>query len=88
MRVDSPFLATLPPPPARLTSIWSTADAMVLPVTHASCGPGDVVFEDLGHLSLLLSSRVCAAVARALTAPEVTPDVTLTVSPPADAAAT
>ncbi|MBI5497558.1 MAG: alpha/beta fold hydrolase [Deltaproteobacteria bacterium] len=70
MRPGSAFLAALPAPPPTLTSVWSTSDAVVLPPENAACGAGDVVFDDLGHLSLLLSPRVWRTVGERLTAPD------------------
>ncbi len=47
-----------------LTSIWSRADAIVVPPESASvAGVGtDVVLDDLGHLGMLLSRRVVDAI--------------------------
>jgi pimeloyl-ACP methyl ester carboxylesterase len=63
---DSPLLGELGPVPAgaAYTSIWSRADAVVQPAESASIAPAgtDEVFDDLGHLSLVLSPRVVAAV--------------------------
>jgi pimeloyl-ACP methyl ester carboxylesterase len=58
-------------PGADYTSIWSRADAVVQPTESASIAPGgiDEVFEDLGHLSLVLSPRVVAAIDARLRAP-------------------
>ena len=52
------------------TSIWSRADAIIEPPESASIAPAgeDRVFDDLGHLSLLLSSRVIDTVAERLKA--------------------
>jgi triacylglycerol esterase/lipase EstA (alpha/beta hydrolase family) len=49
---------------AAYTSIWSRADAIVQPPESASIEPGgrDEVFDDLGHLSLVLSPRVVAVI--------------------------
>jgi triacylglycerol esterase/lipase EstA (alpha/beta hydrolase family) len=57
---------------APYTSIWSRADAVVQPAESASIAPGgtDEVFDDLGHLSLVLSPRVVAAIDARLRAPE------------------
>jgi triacylglycerol esterase/lipase EstA (alpha/beta hydrolase family) len=71
-RVDSTFYADLGPLVAReglaYTSVWSRSDAIVEPPESASVAPvgEDVVFDNLGHLSLLLSPRVLAAVAQRL----------------------
>lgn len=57
-----------PHPGVAYTSIWSRADAIVVPPEAASMeGFGeDRVFDDLGHLSLLVSPRVLDAVAERL----------------------
>ena len=54
--------------PVRVTSIWSRADNVIVPPENASLGDGDVVFEDLGHMALLLSPRVADVVAARLAA--------------------
>ena len=58
----SPLLADLGPvrPGAAYTSIWSRADAVIQPPESSSIAPAgsDEVFDDLGHLSLVLSPRV------------------------------
>jgi triacylglycerol esterase/lipase EstA (alpha/beta hydrolase family) len=68
----SPFLDDLgtPSPGVAYTSIWSRADAMVQPPESASIAPAgeDRVFDNLGHLSLLMSTRVLDAVAERLKA--------------------
>jgi triacylglycerol lipase len=69
MRRDSPLFQKLPPPPTCFTSVWSTTDGIVLPPESSRIGGPQVVFDDLGHLSLLWSPRVHAAVVLALTAP-------------------
>ncbi len=45
---------------AAYTSIWSRADAVIQPPESASISPAgaDEIFDDLGHLSLVLSPRV------------------------------
>jgi triacylglycerol esterase/lipase EstA (alpha/beta hydrolase family) len=51
-------------------SIWSRADAVIVPPESsriAPCGE-DCVFDDLGHLSLLLSPRVASTIADKLVA--------------------
>jgi pimeloyl-ACP methyl ester carboxylesterase len=52
------------------TSVWSRADAIIEPPESSSIAPvgEDRVFDDLGHLSLLLSPRVVDAVAERLKA--------------------
>jgi triacylglycerol esterase/lipase EstA (alpha/beta hydrolase family) len=67
MRRDSAFLKELPLAHAAYTSVWSTTDGIVLPPDSSSCGVPEVVFHDLGHLSLLMSPRVHAVVAGVLT---------------------
>jgi triacylglycerol esterase/lipase EstA (alpha/beta hydrolase family) len=59
-----------PSPGVAYTSIWSRADAIVQPPESASIAPAgeDRVFDDLGHLSLLMSPRVLDAVAERLRA--------------------
>jgi pimeloyl-ACP methyl ester carboxylesterase len=70
----SPLFSELGPPRARdgieYTSVWSRADAIIEPPESSSIAPvgHDCVFDDLGHLSLLLSPRVLAAVADRLAA--------------------
>jgi triacylglycerol esterase/lipase EstA (alpha/beta hydrolase family) len=51
-----------------VTSIWSRADNVIMPPENASFGADDVVFEDLGHMALLLSPRVADVVASLLSA--------------------
>jgi triacylglycerol esterase/lipase EstA (alpha/beta hydrolase family) len=60
----SALLGELGPVRATYTSIWSRADAVVQPPESASIAPAgsDEVFDDLGHLSLVLSPRVVAAI--------------------------
>jgi triacylglycerol esterase/lipase EstA (alpha/beta hydrolase family) len=70
-RADSAFLSELPLPThneVRYTSVWSLADAIIEPPESASIVPAgeDRVFDDLGHLSLLLSPRVLDSVAERL----------------------
>ncbi len=50
------------PPETRITSIWSRSDALVPAVAADLRGVEQVVFDDLGHLSLLASRRVAAEV--------------------------
>ena len=47
-------------PGAAYTSIWSRADAVIQPPESSSIAPAglDEIFDDLGHLSLILSPRV------------------------------
>jgi len=70
MAPGSPFLDDLgtPSPGVAYTSIWSRADAVVVPPESSSIEPAgeDRVFDDLGHLSLLLSPRVLGCVAERL----------------------
>lgn len=74
LRVDSSFLTEMGPPRlndgVRYTSVWSRADAMIEPPESASLHEAgcDRVFDDLGHLSLLLSPRVFDVVADRLQA--------------------
>jgi triacylglycerol esterase/lipase EstA (alpha/beta hydrolase family) len=71
-RVNSRFYSELGPMLARqgirYTSVWSRADAIIEPPESASIAPAgdDLVFDDLGHLSLLLSPRVLDKVAERL----------------------
>ncbi len=53
-------------------SIWSRADAVVVPPESSSIAPcgEDCIFDDLGHLSLLLSPRVAETIADKLVATE------------------
>jgi triacylglycerol esterase/lipase EstA (alpha/beta hydrolase family) len=68
----SPLLDELgtPSPDVKYTSVWSRADAIVIPAESACIAPAgeDRVFDDLGHLSMLLSPRVIDAVATQLVA--------------------
>lgn len=71
-RANSAFYADLGPLSRRdgleYTSVWSRADAVIEPPESSSIAPvgRDVVFDDLGHLSLLLSPRVLDAIAARL----------------------
>jgi triacylglycerol lipase len=49
-------------------SVWSTCDNLVVPAESAKIAPSgeDVVFDDLGHLGLLVSPRVAEVVAQKL----------------------
>ncbi|MSP60945.1 MAG: hypothetical protein EXR72_11490 [Myxococcales bacterium] len=69
MAGDSPFFSALGAPPTTVdyTSIWSRCDNLVIPADSARLGE-DVVFDDLGHLGLLVSPRVADAVADRLRA--------------------
>jgi pimeloyl-ACP methyl ester carboxylesterase len=63
----SPFLERLgsaaTPPGVRVTAIWSRADALVPSARDAHLpGADEIVYDDLGHLSLLVSRRVAAEV--------------------------
>lgn len=66
LRGGSVLLTELGPvrPGSIYTSIWSRADAVVQPPESASIMPAgvDEVFDDLGHLSLVLSPRVVAVI--------------------------
>ncbi|HEX8953758.1 MAG TPA: alpha/beta fold hydrolase [Polyangia bacterium] len=70
----SAFYAELGPLSPRhgiaFTSVWSRADAIIEPPESSSIAPvgEDRVFDDLGHLSLLLSPRVLDTVAERLKA--------------------
>jgi triacylglycerol esterase/lipase EstA (alpha/beta hydrolase family) len=57
-------------PEVEYTTIWSRADAIIVPPESASLAPAafEWVFEDLGHLSLVFSPRVIEAVAGCLAA--------------------
>jgi hypothetical protein len=53
------------PPTANVTAIWSRSDALVSSGRDAhlhGAGVEEIVFEDLGHLSLLASRRVAEIV--------------------------
>ena len=71
---NSAFYAELGPLSPRenisFTSVWSRADAIIEPPESSSIAPvgEDRVFENLGHLSLLLSPRVVEAVVERLKA--------------------
>jgi triacylglycerol esterase/lipase EstA (alpha/beta hydrolase family) len=73
-RAESSLLTDLGPLAARdgiqYTSVWSRADAIIEPPESASIAPvgEDRIFDDLGHLSLLLSPRVLDTVAQRLAA--------------------
>jgi len=66
---NSAFYRQLGPLAARgdiaFTSVWSRADAIIEPPESSSIAPAgeDCIFDDLGHLSLLLSPRVLDTVA-------------------------
>lgn len=70
----SSFYADLGPLVTRegvtFTSVWSRADAIIEPPESSSIAPAgeDCIFENLGHLSLLISPRVLDTVARHLAA--------------------
>jgi pimeloyl-ACP methyl ester carboxylesterase len=70
MRPGSPTLtrlASVPPPACPVLSVWSRSDAMVVPAASARLTWADeVVFEDLGHLSMLASRRVARLVSERL----------------------
>jgi triacylglycerol esterase/lipase EstA (alpha/beta hydrolase family) len=58
-------------PQAAYTSIWSRSDAIIVPPESSAIAPAgeDCVFDDLGHLSLILSPRVIDVVAARLRTP-------------------
>jgi triacylglycerol esterase/lipase EstA (alpha/beta hydrolase family) len=61
LSAESELLAGLRPLDAvKYTSIWSRSDAVVVPADSSSVAPAgtDCVFDDMGHLTMLLSSRV------------------------------
>lgn len=68
----SPLFTDLgtPRPEVAYTSVWSRADNVVVPAESASIAPAgeDRVFDNLGHLSLLLSPRVLDVIAERLAA--------------------
>ena len=67
----SDFISALAhPKDVGYTSVWSRADAVIIPAESSSIEPAgeDRVFDDLGHLSLLLSPRVIDCVAERLRA--------------------
>lgn len=72
---DSELLNELasPVPEVPYTSIWSRTDSIVLPQSSSSIVPAgeDVVFEDLGHLSLLASRRVARVIVERLSSPSI-----------------
>jgi len=63
---DSVLLTELGPvrAGASYVSVWSRADAVVQPPESASIAPAgaDEIFDDLGHLSLILSPRVVSVI--------------------------
>src|SRR5262249_57805683 len=62
-------LAACPrPDTVSVTSIWSRADNVIVPPENAALSVDDVIFEDLGHMALLLSPRVADVVASLLSA--------------------
>ena len=66
-KVDSPFLRELAsrpiPPGVRATAIWSRADGLVSsPLFARLPGAEEIVYDDLGHLTMLASPRVAAEV--------------------------
>lgn len=72
LQAGSPLLDELgtPDPNVQYTSVWSRADAIIIPPESACIAPAgqDQIFDDLGHLSMLLSPRVIDAVAARLAA--------------------
>jgi pimeloyl-ACP methyl ester carboxylesterase len=66
---ESPLLGGLAPPDgAAYVSVWSRADAVIIPADASSIAPAgeDHVFDDMGHLTMLLSRRVVDVIARRL----------------------
>jgi hypothetical protein len=55
-------------PRVSYTSIWSRADAIIVPPESSAISPAgeDCVFDDLGHLTLVVSPRVIDVVAARL----------------------
>jgi triacylglycerol lipase len=69
-------LDALPPPDGvRCLSVAAGRDLMILPAENA-CAPfgENVAFDDLGHLSMLLSPRVFSTVGRFLAQPDLVAD--------------
>lgn len=62
---DSPLmqrLASAPlPKDTRMTVVWSRSDALVAPSRARVPGTEEVVFDDLGHLTMLVNPRVAEA---------------------------
>jgi triacylglycerol lipase len=51
------------PTQTRMTVVWSRADALVADARHAHIdGVDELVYDDLGHLSLLTDERVAAEI--------------------------
>ena len=72
LRQRDPTWVVTPPDGVTYTSIWSRCDNLIVPSDSARLGdggspgldgPADVIFDDLGHLGLLVSPRVADAVA-------------------------
>jgi pimeloyl-ACP methyl ester carboxylesterase len=70
LRPGSSLLRSLgePSPKAGYVSVWSRCDNLVVPPESSRLDGAEVVMEDLGHISLLLSPRVADVVAAALEA--------------------
>jgi triacylglycerol esterase/lipase EstA (alpha/beta hydrolase family) len=71
LHTDSPLYAELGwHDGVKYSSVWSRADAVVVPPESAAVAPvgHDSVFDDLGHVALLFSTRVVDAVAERLSA--------------------
>lgn len=64
-------LAAAPAPPGvRTTVIWSRADGLVSSRAEAGlAGAEEIVFDDLGHMGMLVSRRVARAIAERLLRP-------------------
>jgi pimeloyl-ACP methyl ester carboxylesterase len=59
--------AAAPPANARVAFVWSKADALVGTARQARWpGAEEIVYEDLGHISLLYSRRVAAEISKRL----------------------
>jgi triacylglycerol esterase/lipase EstA (alpha/beta hydrolase family) len=59
-----------PPEPVAYSSLWSRTDAIIIPAESSSVAPNGVdrVFDDLGHLTMLLSPRVVDTLVERLSA--------------------
>ena len=59
LRLDSPFLQSLPPAPSSWLSIFSDVDPMIIPSDSAELDPSSEKITGLGHFQLLLAPSVC-----------------------------